>query len=286
MTDIIYYNDLAKKLVQRAKNGKDSVVAICGDEGDGKSTLAANIGIASDDFFDFERNELFSPTVEEMREKVVGLPRYSTIIADEAIKILYKLNWQSKSQRFLNELYALCRRENKTTLLCIPRLTDLNEQFRNHRVRFWLQVIDSVSGTKKDGHAVLFKRSWVPGRSDPWNLGELEKMINKFCFNRKIKEVEMNFEDKIRVLSRHRNFVAVVGFSWMPPVWWERYSALKNSIAYVDEKEVDSRRDIALKYRIKKLIDALVAKGESFEAIGGLVGLSKARVYAIHKAKE
>lgn len=114
MIESIESSFFAQKLYERARNGKDSVVAICGDEGDGKSTLAANIGFESDMFFDFERNELFSPTNEEMQEKVVGLPRFSTIVADEAIKILYKLNWQSKSQRFLNELYALCRRENKT----------------------------------------------------------------------------------------------------------------------------------------------------------------------------
>lgn len=278
---------LANAIKKRVRDDKDCVIAVSGDEGDGKSTLAAGLSILTDPMFDFETHELFSPTPEEMAEKITGLPKYSVIIADEAIKILYKLNWQSKSQKFLNELYALCRKENKVTILCVPRFPDLNEYFRNHRVKYWIQVIDPISATKKIGHAAFFKRSWVPGHDDPWNLKELKKEIDKYSERKRIKEVEFGFEEKAEVLSRHRNFIGILEFEWLPKTWWDKYIEMKSKVEYGKDsgaESKESKRENVLSHRLKVLIDELVNRGESYDAIGKMVGLSSTRIFTIHKA--
>jgi hypothetical protein len=258
-------------------------IAVTGPEGDGKSALAAGAAKACSPGFDFEISELYSPTEQEMEQKMRMLPKYEAIVADEAINILYKLNWQNKMQKYLNQLFALCRQENKIAFLCMPRFTDFNEYFRNHRIRIWLHIIDPISNEKPKGHAVVFAKSWSPVSIDPWYLKEMQKIIDAYGKKKCLKEVEFSLEDKIACLSKMRTYVGVLEFGWLPQTDWETYLRLKNENKYKGlhlAAEDESKSKLAERYlRHRRLyMRRLREKGDTLQQIGEVVGLAPQNV--------
>jgi hypothetical protein len=236
------FNELSpKELVEsfksRAKKDNDVVVAITGEEGSSKSTLATQCVVESLIYEGHTREEvlakipeftIFSPNKERIRKQITEAPRYGLINADEAIKILYKLNWNSDIQKFLNMFYALCRKENKISVLCMPRYTDFNEFFRKHRIKFWIHVLDR-------GVGVLFGKDWNPFTDDPWWMKE--GMITvKGNYGRK-KVADFNVDEKIRILSKVRNFIAVVRYEDLDPEVKKVYKKGKEDFGYDDMEE-------------------------------------------------
>lgn len=260
---------VASRVVERTKKGKDLAVAVTGVEGDGKSCLSLGLGIAGDPFFELERNVLFSPNLDEIKQKIYGLPSHSIVDADEAIKIMYKLNWTSVKQKRLNQIYTLCRNQEKISLFNIPRLTDMNEYFRNHRVRLWIHIVDPISNEKSEGHAVLMSRSWNPVTSDPWGLKIFEKKMEKN--RRKKNDAEYTLDDKLSIFSEMSSFVDVMRFSWVSPGIWKRYEDLKAQVNVDEEdlleEESMSSQLVAWKERTVKSIKMFRRLGYSKRAL-------------------
>ncbi|PLW80752.1 hypothetical protein C0585_00955 [Candidatus Woesearchaeota archaeon] len=232
--DIITIPECTEVFIKRAKKDYDAVVAITGEEGSSKSTCASNILIESlknenipeDKMIEiFLERTIFSPSKEKVETQMKETPRYSVLNADEAIKILYKLNWGSPIQKFLNMLYALARKENKITLLCMPRFTDFNEFFRKHRIKFWLHILDR-------GIGVLFAKDWNPFTDDPWWMKEGMDVVKKNYGRKKV--TDMDTKEKIRILSKLRNFVGVVEFDDMPTKFRTAYRKAKDEFGYDD----------------------------------------------------
>lgn len=196
--DINNIKVFAKLLKQRVKQDFDAVVAVTGEEGVGKSSCAVQIAKRVDRKFSFERNEIILPNIHLLKEKIMQLPDGSAVVVDEAIKLLYKLQWSSKSQIFLNTLYALARKKRKVTLLCISRFTDLNEFFRNHRVKFWVFI-------PYRGFAVVFIRDWSPFAKDPWWIDHNQKIIESYMKLKKLKDISKHHKEEI--LQKCRNFL-------------------------------------------------------------------------------
>jgi hypothetical protein len=212
-------------IIKRLHSDRDAVIAITGEEGEGKSVLAVEIAMSIDKNFNMEQNCIFSPTVNEMKDKVVNLPRYSVIIADEAVKILYKLNWASRLSIFINQLYALCRKENKATILCMPRFTDFTEFFRNHRIKVWIHVLER-------GRAVMFSKAWSPFTKDPWYIDENQKQIDNEV---KIKKfMDFDTDTKFNTLRKCRNYVTEINWNDLTPEIKEQYVRLRDKHKYDD----------------------------------------------------
>ena len=225
--EIITLNGLAKIISDHVRKDYDSVIAITSMfEGDGKSTLALQLGLAIDPNFKLERNVLFAPTVEQMKNLIFSLPKYSVINADEAIKILYKLNWADKLSIFLNQLYALCRKENLITILCMPRFRDFNEFFRNHKIKIWIHILER-------GRAVIFYKDWNMFARDPWwmdeNMKKLEISKKKFK-----KVIDYNIDEKINIVAKTHNFVGILEFSDIPPELKTEYMRMRDLEKYND----------------------------------------------------
>lgn len=226
---------IAESSLNRVKLDKDLAIAITAPEGDGKSALSIGLGMEIDPkYFSLERNVLFSPNVGEIRKKIYNLPRFTPIIADEAIKIMYKLNWGTKIQKYLNQIYAVCRNQNKISIFNMPRFTDFSEYFRNHRIKLWIHIVDPINNQKEFGHAVLMSRSWNPITSDPWGLKIFEKAI-ELERKRKRKDAEYDLNSKIDLFSQLPSFVDVLEFGWVKQSAWDSYLELKNQIGQEDE---------------------------------------------------
>lgn len=181
---LVYFT---KELKKTLLDDWDMVIAITGiREGIGKSTLEILLGYLVDKDFDLEKNMSYLPTTKEIEEKFYALNQYQLLGIDEAIKILYKLKWMDRLQIAINEMYATERKQNKATALCIPRIRDLNEQFRNHKVNINIHIVAR-------GYAVVFRRDDFNFASvDPWHLKETEKLLEKLRMNRKIMEIVLD----------------------------------------------------------------------------------------------
>lgn len=283
--------DVANIGIERCEIGKDAVIAITGYEGDGKSSLAAQVGEEggkkSGTGFDYEINELYSPNKDEMRNKVLKLPALSTVVADEAINLLYKLNWSSDVQKYINKLYALCRKENKMTLLCMPRFIDFNEFFRNHRILLWVHIIQGISKVDKTGMAAVFDKDWSPFSKDPWWIKETQKRID---INRKKKRrIEVDVEEKMEILEKSSNFIGPLTFGRLPPDRWNLYESLrdKEKYKYLDEDDNPlqkvSKRTREHMEQIQALTQKLIELGMTQQDIATILNRTQQNVSILTK---
>jgi len=274
-------NEFVHILKKRVKKDWDAVVAITGEEGSSKSTLASwfvyegciQDGLSEEEALKkFIEYTIFSPSKKRVQEQITKSERYAIINADEAIKILYKQNWATPIQKFLNMFYALCRQENKISVLCMPRFLDFNEFFRNHRIKFWIHVVDR-------GVGVIFEKDWFPSSADPWFLKDSQK-INFNLYSRR-KTGDFNTEQKIQALSRLKNFIGVIRFEDLNNKLKKIYKEGKAVYAYEDLEEQIKQGQVAPGHRAteykNRLINAahnLRNKGFILRDIAGMLDVS------------
>lgn len=274
--EIITYKNVARIAHNRAKKKSDAVIGITGYEGDGKSSLAILIGMACCKLaglkFNLLKNELYSPKEREVFEKLTRLPKYSPIIADEAIKILYKLGWQK--QIYINTLYALARKENKITLLCMPSFMDFNSFFRNHRINLWIHILAR-------GHAIVFAKEWSPFSKDPWNIDFNQKLVAESTKKKKISEYDI--EQKISILRKCRNYIGYLPFNKLSDTIEEKYEKLRDEFKYKGMENTDSidvmgMRTKLWKTRACRAVKVLREVGFKAKDIGLLMGMHSTHV--------
>ncbi|MEM2175197.1 MAG: hypothetical protein QXI58_06215, partial [Candidatus Micrarchaeia archaeon] len=175
------------------------------------------------------------------------------IICDEAIKQFYKLDWASSSQKYINKVYAVARKEGKTTILCMPRFTDFTEFFRNHRIRFWFHILSR-------GVAVLFVPDWSPFTKDPWWMDKNQKAIEEVT--KYIKMTKIDIGKKISLLKRTKNFVTALIFPDMLPEDKEKYFKKIASLRYEDinpDEEEGKKKESSREKKLKKSLASAIA---------------------------
>jgi len=197
------FKALCKVVMKRVREDYDCVMGITGEEGSSKSTCAHQIGFNTDKNYSLEENVLYSPSKRELEEKIKSLPRFSTIDGDEAIKILDKHLWHQPKQIFLNMFYRMCRQENQISLMVMPRFSEFNEGFRNHRIKIWIHVLDR-------GIAVVFIKDPSAFAKDPWWFDENQKIIDKYRSGRKL--IDLTLEDYKKAYSKSRNFMGIITY--------------------------------------------------------------------------
>lgn len=261
-----------KRIRKRVRENYDAVIGITGEEGEGKSTLAIQLGKALDDEFSFERNILFNPDKEKIKKMILELPKYSVVDVDEAIKVLYKMQWYSQIQHLLNVIYALCRRENKISLLLMPRFQDFNEFFRNHRIKVWIHVI-------KRGVAVVFAKDWSPFTKDPWRMTENQKMMDDLFRRLKDTYLTMKIESKLKALRKSPNFLMAFTFDPLTKEEEKEFERLREESGIYDEEAIMTRFEKKWKERFAMLCYWLREKeGKTYKWIAERVGVDTATI--------
>lgn len=170
---------LSKFIQFRLKQNYDAFMCVSGGEGEGKSSLAMRLCQMVNPTFNIEENVIYE--MSEMGEKIFTLPRYSAVLVDEGIQGFYKRTWQQQGRAQMNVIFALCRMQNLFFVLCIPRIGDLDEMLRNHRIMYWLHV-------KTRGVANFYFKDPDQMIDDPWHLKD-EKLRRKKCQHLGLRQV-------------------------------------------------------------------------------------------------
>lgn len=231
--------NLCNLIKERLRNKWDICVGITGEEGVGKTSLGIQMGIKIDDDFGLERNIIYIPDYKQIIDKITKtLPMYAVVLVDEAIKTMYKRKWHGKLQIFLNQIYAICRKECKCSLLLMPDFNDFDSFFRQHRIYLWIHIISR-------GWAVVFIRDWSPFTTDKWHIEKNQKIV---LSNRKRKKIsDENISHKLKVLRKSPNYLMDFRFNPLPKKIEEAYTKLNKE--YRLTMPMPEEGGLILKYR-------------------------------------
>lgn len=210
--------EFVKIVRRRLRLDWDLVIAISGEEGSSKSTLAMILGALIDRKFDLEKNVSFLPDEQEIKREFSALRKYQCYVIDEAIKSLYKMHFMSSLQQSLVQMWATERYQNKCTMLVIPRFKDLTENFRNHRVKIWIHLMAR-------GVAVVYIRDDDAHTVDPWQFDYMAKLkFNKF---KKRNVASIPIGERLKVERSLRNYFFDFTFPDMVEEDRDEYKRLK-----------------------------------------------------------
>jgi len=249
--------DFSNALRDRLEDDWDIVVALTGENGVGKTTLGILLGFLTDgNGFDLKKNVAYFPDAKEIINKFNDLEPHSFFDITEAGKSLYKLRWMEKLQVAINQMYITERWQNKATGLEIPRFTDLNDYFRNHRVKVWIQVVDR-------GFGIAFLRDDVNiFVSDPWYLKQNAKIINEFRIKRKKRLIDITKEEKKFLYKKTSNFFFAFTFPQLPEEIEERYKELRTESREKEkDPEIETRNQAIRKLAEQGITQDSIAKG-------------------------
>jgi hypothetical protein len=274
---------IANRITHILRADQDICIAVTADEGRGKSTLAIAIAQAMDKSFSLERNVIFNPKFSELKNRMIGLPPETPIIADEAMAFLFKHYWNTKTSKQTSVFMTKARQENKALFLLLPKLSDLTPFFRNRRVSVWIHIIKGINKEENEGKAIVFVKSRSPfAEEDIWHYKENQALIDNYCRSKRISESLLTWDIYAHVLSRSRNYLGIVDFTHMPDELFQKYKMLKKKNAYEDVNDVEdsvSKREQHWVNRTVLLVDYLHKScGKTYEEIGKVLGVTMAAV--------
>lgn len=262
-----------KTIRKELREERDEVIAITGYPGLGKSQLSTILAVLIDYDYSFGKNICFIPTSKEIEKQYLELPPYSILHIDEASRGIHKHKWHDKMQQKLNELYDTDREGHfLCTLMLMPRFQNFTENFRNFRIKYWINITDR-------GIAIVYKRDEDKDAKDPWHLDENYKLKQKRWGNKKI--YDRNVPEVVRMEQQTLNYWFYFTVPEIPKDVWAIYQELKKEsrkIAKDREIETDPetyREKLSREKheRQKKVLEGQ-AKGYTHDEIAAYVGCS------------
>lgn len=233
---------LVKYVVKRvSEEDYDATLALTGDEGVGKSSLAFWVTVlfyyymGRIDEFKLDVNCVFKPNIHELLEVLDGFEKQTGIWMDEAVDLLYKSDALTREAKAIVKEFTKDRSKNRLKLLLIPRITDLVENIRNHRILLNIYCYEK-------SYATILRKYKSVAAKDPWNLKEGEDKLKDFRFDRKMRarfysRGKFKFSYGIK-LAYYKNFSGFIRWPKMPEPWWSTYNGLKDTNNSNTNKEV------------------------------------------------
>lgn len=276
---------------------KDITIAITGYEGSGKSTLAIKIAKNGQWMlglpFDYFKTIIYTMSPKEILEKIKD-EQTKYFIFDEAIKQFYKMEFGTSHVRELTKIFTIIRKLNNVYIFNIPRIHDLTEYFRNHRIQIWIHVFhrppNDVQFYASDFHNWMwrYKFGWGavlcadqnPFFRDPWHIERIQAMIKKMTktgFNL------LSLSSKIRFFRKYAkdNFVGFVLFTRLTSSEYDKYKKFNLNFSVSDIVEDKTTPFTIMKYL--KALKILRRLGLSTPTICSLLDISKSQLKEIRK---
>lgn len=142
----------------------DILICVSGDEGSSKSTLAYWLAVMAQKDFDIKTQMAYTGRLGI--KLMLELPPQSVCWMDE--NLFYKRDHAKKENKAANIILQRVRYKKRLYIICSPRLGDLDEYIRNHRVKLWFRVL-----SRGEAEVLIPVKKEI---GDPWNLEEPRKM--------------------------------------------------------------------------------------------------------------
>jgi hypothetical protein len=245
----------------RLRDDWDAVIGIEGaDPGIGKTCLLIQLGVGIDpDNFDLDRSMFYLASnlraaASRIEKQFNDLAQYGFYGIDEAEDVLYKMMWYMTIQQIINMNYMKERKQNKCTGLCIPRFIDLNEFFRNYRVKYRIWI-------PKRGFGIAYIRDPDKDVEDPWHVKENLAIKKKEYHGRKIATLEI--EEIIKAETKTPNFWFEFQFNDLPVEVWNEYRRIHAYYKSLQEPMFDrlNQREIKWRNACVKVVEIAHKKG-------------------------
>ncbi len=156
---------------------KDVHVAYSADEGDGKSTkLVSDIKYVLGG--DMWKNIIYSKNPKEFYDKYDNMEQGGVMGFDEALDLLDRMDWRNLNDMVKKFRGEVRKEKNGIFIYNVQLFRDLHSYWRNHRVRYWLEMLPRQWFGNKN-IAVILNRQRVPfitGKRDTWMLDSQEKL--------------------------------------------------------------------------------------------------------------
>jgi hypothetical protein len=267
-------------ILEHRRAGYDSVVAVTGEERSGKSALVNQAMIKIKNVQTMGQykqmiNNNIGYKKTELLEEITKINKYDAYAADEAIRGFYKRDWNNQDNKELGRVFTQIGFKKAIFFLCIPRFTDLDELYRNHRVRFWIHVIGNEWDHEKDKpgifHAVVFEKDNNAFNPDPWSLK------SDFKAKKKLAKVHL-LDDASKKIAMYSECTAFMDSFTYPPVkdeWWEQYEKMSH-VKKLDAEAVKSTN----KYQIRweSLAKEIYNKGYTQDEVARWSGVGKGTI--------
>jgi len=260
----------AREIRKNLRDERDTVIAITGYPGEGKSNTAAILGMLVDFDYTFDKNICFIPTSKEITNSYMDLPMYSVLHIDEASRGLHKQRWYDKVQQTLNTLYDTEREGHfLCTLLLMPRFQNFTENFRNFRIKYWIHI-------NERGLNLVYKKDEDKDAADPWHINENYKKKQKKWKFKKI--FERSIVDIVKMEQLTENYWFYFKTPKIPEEIWDIYKKLKQESRNEKELEieVESYKDKLSRERMERLakIAKLKKEGKTHGEIGVIMNVA------------
>jgi hypothetical protein len=235
---IFSITDIAKIIQARQENEFDSNIGICGDRGDGKSTLGSKI------FYKIKR---FNPWTHQVysQDNVIKLLRSQVkgkCFDDEAINSGYKRDFQDRGQKQLIKILTNYRDNFNTYVGALPNFFSLDKDLRD-LIFMVLHVIERGLAVV---HLPLQGRMYSQDRWDAKNNAKIEQ-----AWHNKLKQ-NLNFKIPYHKLS---TFAGYLYFTDLFPKQKELYKEVKRvKRAGAHSDSAEEAKEETLKERIYKAL--------------------------------
>jgi len=272
-----------REIRKKLRQDWDRVIAITGYEGTGKSTLALYLAYLIDDSFDIYTNLSLIPDASEIKKKFKKVEQYGCYVIDEAVKSLHKHDWHNKLQQTLVKMYATERRQNKCTIMLMPRFLDFTENFRNHRIKLWFHVFHRDMARKRATAVLYVKDDRDKDSPDPWHMKENYKLKQKLWKGQSITDISL--DQILRAEQKTKCYLIDFEFPPLPDDIGDIYKELKRQAGEANFSDEDAHdkmiqlqkeRDALWKARVVQGVSKLHkgTKPMTFQSIAKLMKVS------------
>jgi predicted XRE-type DNA-binding protein len=248
MTECITLDQLAASIKRdRLKKKYDATIAITGWKGKGKSTFAYKLGRKIDNLFEIRRNYVFKAEYDVIKNRVFTLEKESGIIIDEAIDVLYKMDWADDLQNALIKLLTKTRHKHQALFLCIPQFTELRRSFRNYLIDYWVHL-------PFRGLAIVFGKSPSPFDEDPWHIKENNKAFWEAAKKTSYLRIASDMNMQVDLFEKTPGFITFLTFDEMPEGDQEEFDKLSEE---AKEKTTEKSQAVKTNIRYRKALQRM-----------------------------
>jgi hypothetical protein len=173
----------------------------------------------------FKVNEHLAYDNSDLNEMIHNKPKFSPIIADEAVRFMMGEDWNISESKDMKKLFAQMRTKGLIIIANIPNFSWIDKKYRNDMGTFWLRII-------RKGKAVILTPD-LSETKDAWHLDEFQKLLGHYSWFTSEEELDKRLE---YLLKKHPCVFDVISIPKVPDNIYSEYQKTRDDKAFEQKK--------------------------------------------------